>query len=212
MLLHYLLDSIVVSSRVTDREPQRTVGFGQRNLIPLSSGKTRKGCFALYRTDKYLRLECDIFVVFHVGQADDAKRCLSFPRKTNQNCHTVQGAIDEALCVIDWIDPYAELLNREETIEPQGLRRLIQGNGIEIEVNEAFIFGGLFTNDFEIGEEVMDASDEHSLYLVVSLSYQSSTYVTGSLTPFSYFFSLGSSAHSLAISQARKARWVTTDT
>lgn len=79
-------------------------------------------------------------------------------------------------------------------------------------MNMSLVLRSLLAHYPQFREEMPDASNEHGLDLVVSLGEMMSTSVTGSLTPFSYFFSSGFSAHSLAISQALKVRWERTDT
>lgn len=70
-------------------------------------------------------------------------------------------------------------------------RRVVEGDGGEVEVDGAGILSGLFADYFEVWEEVAYSPDEHSLYLVVCLRGEMLTSVTGSLMPFSYFLSSG---------------------
>jgi hypothetical protein len=180
------------------------------DFVPLMQDMRRVRFFIRNRSHQYFRRKAKFFILSAVWQSHHSHEGTLLLGKTNEDGHAVQSPIDESLRIVDRIDPHAQILHGNCLVLLECGGRVVESDGGEVEVDGPRVLRGFLADDPEVGEEVVDPADEHGLYLVVCLDGEGGTSVTGSFTPFSYFFRSGFSAHSLAIRQALKVSWDTT--
>lgn len=104
-----------------------------------------------------------------IGSADKSQVRYLISGHSHQNRNCLEVSLDKSAGVIDRINPQAELLNRYIFFEVAIFWEAIKSYLFNIEFNMPFIILGLFSDDFERGEEMTYPPNQKGLYLKVSL-------------------------------------------
>lgn len=78
---------------------------------------------------------------------------------------------NEAFRAVNWVNPYAKLINGyEDILKLRIFRERVQGKTFIIDSDLTFIVDSFLPNNSEIGKELSQPSNDHGLYMIVSLN------------------------------------------